>query len=328
MSTILPLLLLVFLTVLFAWLATRAWRSRRAWVRWPGLVLSGLLALLLAGVTMLGLIGLYRLNVAPDRYTVSDMQVAMTQENIARGERLSNICIDCHASSGALPLDGSSMDFLGDPSAPPVGTLWGPNLTPGGRLKDWSDGEILRALREGIGKDGRPLIIMASQAFKHMSDEDAQAIVAYLRSQPAVERDLPERDLNLLAAVLVGGGMFPTSAQPPITAPVVAPAAGSPDYGKYLVSATGCADCHGERLDGVVTGGGPGVAAPDLTASMPAWQEEEFFTFFRSGKLPGGRAVDPMAMPWNSYDKAFSDQDLKDIYTYLHSLPQGESPAE
>lgn len=321
MAMILPLLLVILLAALFAWLATRAWRARSALVRWPGLALSGLLALALAVVAVVGLIGIYRLNVAPYRYTVSDVQVAMTPENIARGEKLAHICIDCHSSTGDLPLDGSAFDFLADPSAPPVGSLWGPNLTSGGRLKDWSDGEILRALREGVGKDGRPLVIMTSQAFKYMSDEDAQALVAYLRSQPAVERDLPRRDLNLLGAIFFGAGLFPTSAQEPITAPVVAPAPGSEAYGEYLVYATGCRDCHGENLDGVVQNGPPGLSAPNLLTSMPAWEEAKFLALFRSGKLPNGRGVDPMVMPWKSYGETFTDQDLKDIYNYLHGLP-------
>ena len=67
---------------------------------------------------------------------------------------------------------------------PPVGTLYGANLTPAGEIKDWSDGEIIRAIREGVHKTGRSLIIMPSEVFRHLSDVDVQAIVAYfVRSQ-------------------------------------------------------------------------------------------------------------------------------------------------
>lgn len=320
MINALSVLVVLLLAIFFFFLMVRAWRARRAWIRWPGVVLSGLLGLVFLTVAGVAAYGFYQLNTAPYTYTTADVQVAMTEENIARGQRFAYVCIDCHSSTGELPLDGSGFDFFADPSAPPVGSLWGPNLTPGGDLKNWTDGEILRAVREGVDKDGRPLMIMASQVMHNMSDEDAQALVAYLRSQPAVERSIPDRNLNILAALFVGAGMFPTSAQEPITAPVVAPQAGTVEYGEYLISATGCVDCHGEKLDGVVSnafGGG----APDLTASIPTWQEEEFIRFFREGVLPVGRSVDPMAMPWKIYGQAFTDDNLKDIYSYLHSLP-------
>ena len=82
-------------------------------------------------------------------------------------------------------------------------------MTPGGPLKDWSDGEIVRAIREGLDRDGRPLLIMPSDAFHHLSDDDVQNLVAYLRSQPAVQHATPARDMNLLGLILVGAGLFP-----------------------------------------------------------------------------------------------------------------------
>ncbi len=60
---------------------------------------------------------------------------------------------------------------------------------------------------------------MPSSGFHDLSDADIQALVAYLRSQPPVERDLHRRKLPALAAVFLGSGMFPTSAQPLITQP-------------------------------------------------------------------------------------------------------------
>lgn len=321
MGNILSMALLAGLVVLFGWLALRSARARRLWVRWPGMILSGLLALALLAVLSAAVVGFYRLSVPPYRYTVSDVQVALTPEKLARGERFAHICIDCHSSTGALPLDGSAMDFFADPSAPPVGSLWGPNLTPGGDLKNWSDGEVLRAIREGVDNKGRPLVIMPSMAMHNLSDEDAYALVAYLRSQPAVDRPLPEPSFNMLTAVFTAAGMLPLSPQTPITAPIVAPAPGSLDYGRYLSAAVGCADCHGENYDGqaVMMEG-----APDLTASLADWSEEQFIRFFRRGELPNGRVVDPMVMPWKSYSEALTDDELKDMYSFLHSLPRAE----
>lgn len=322
MVNVVSIIVLVALAGLFIWLATRAWRSRRGWVKWPGVFFAGLLALVFSAVTVVSLLGFYRLSVAPHTYTVSDVKVAMTPENIALGQRYATLCADCHSSTGALPLDGSKGNFV--EGGPPVGVLYAPNLTPGGPLKDWSDGEIFRAIREGVDKDGRPLVIMPSMAMHSLSDADTEALVAYIRSQPAVNRDLPKRDLNVIAALFFGTGMFPTSAQTPITAPIIAPQTGTAEYGSYLVSSFGCHDCHGKNLDGVVSGPGPG-GAPNLTQIVPGWEEADLVNFFRSGTLPDGRKVSPQSMPWKSYGAAFTDENLRDIYQYLHALPRVET---
>ena len=329
MANVVSVIVLAGLAVLFIWLATRALRARRGWVKWPGLVLSGLLGLVFVAVTALALLGFYRLNTAPYQYQVSNVQVSMEPERIARGERLANICVDCHSSTGTLPLDGSAEDFLKGPGAPPIGTMWATNLTPGGPLKDWTDGEIIRAIREGVDDQGRPLVIMPSMAMHNLSDEDAEALVAYLRSQPVVDRDLPERDINAVGAIFLGAGIFPTSAQTPITQPIVAPNPGTPEYGRYLALATGCGDCHGENMDGVMAPGSFIEGAPNLTVAVPdRYTEGSFTALFRSGVSPEGRSIDPMAMPWKSYGSAFTDEELRDIYAFLHSLPRVEAPAK
>src|SRR5262249_38807907 len=98
------------------------------------------------------------------------------------------------------------------------------------------DGEVIRAIREGVHKSGRPLVIMPSEVFHNLSDTDVQAIVAYLRSQPAVQPVTPATKLNVVAALLIGSGLFHTSAQMPITQPIIPPTGGpSADSGKYLV---------------------------------------------------------------------------------------------
>ena len=132
---------------------------------------------------------------------------------------------------------------------PPIGRLFAQNLTPAGELKGWSDGEIIRAIREGIHQTGRPLVIMPSEVFRNFSDADVEAIVAYLRAQPAVGPLTPPPRLNALVAFFMGAGMFLTSAQAPITHPVLAPPDTSAEYGRYLVGIMGCPGCHGEKLE-------------------------------------------------------------------------------
>jgi mono/diheme cytochrome c family protein len=180
----------------------------------------------------------------------------------------------------------------------------------------------MRAIREGIDHQGRPLIVMPSQALHQLSDADASALIVYMRSQPAVNHDLPQRNLTVLAALFIGGGMFPTSAQTPILEPVIAPEIGSLEYGAYLISSLGCTDCHGLDLAGKPAGAGPG--GPNLTVIVPNWKEEDFIALFREGRDPTGRQVSQTAMPWKSYSQALSDEELNNTYRYLISLQRIE----
>jgi hypothetical protein len=102
-----------------------------------GLVVSILLvlALAVAFVAIIGSVGFFRYQ-ARHPNPVSNLQASTSPDQIARGERLSNLCAGWHSTTMSLPLDGSADSFLG-----PLGTLYPPNLTPGGSIHDWSDGE-------------------------------------------------------------------------------------------------------------------------------------------------------------------------------------------
>jgi mono/diheme cytochrome c family protein len=96
------------------------------------------------------------------------------------------------------------------------------------------------------------------------------------------------------------------------------PAAGTTEKGNYLVHAMGCIDCHADNLAGAPPGSF-GPSGPNLTAIVPGWQEKDLITLFRTGKAPSGKQISDQ-MPWNDYNRAFSDAELKDIFSYLHGL--------
>ena len=322
MFDIVGVMTLALLGAAFGWLAARARRARHPALKWGGLLVSGLLAFVFATAVLVAGIGFYRLNVPPHRNPVADVHVGSTPDLVARGERFAAMCATCHSATGKVPLAGQ--DFGKD--GPPVGRLYASNLTPAGEIKDWSDGEVIRAIREGIHKSGRPLIIMPSEIFRHLSDPDVQAIVAYLRSQPAVPPGTPPTRLNVLAALFVGSGMFPTAAQAPITGPVAAPPDdASADYGQYLVSVLGCRACHGENLTGGRPGGPGPPPGPDLTAIVPRWTEEEFVRTLRTGVDPYRHAMSK-DMPWEAVSTFAGDDDLKAIYAYLRELRARAGP--
>lgn len=240
----------------------------------------------------------------------------MNAVTISRGEAIARTCAGCHSSNGQLPLAGQ--DFLGENSGPPMGTLWAANLTPA-HLGSWSDGEIVRAIREGVGRDGRSLMIMPAGAFRNLSDDDVLALVAYLRSQPAVEPSSPPRQLNVLGAIMLAT-VIPDhilTAQPPHTEPVIAPPrAATAAYGGYLIL-LGCQHCHGTDFRGSPGGDGP-PPSPSLVGFAKTHTVAEFVSTLRTGVKPNGTPLNE-EMPWRDLEK-FSDDDFAAMALYLQTL--------
>jgi mono/diheme cytochrome c family protein len=199
-------LALVALAGLLGWLAWRSRRIRNRVLRRGSVVLNGALALLLSvlsAVTLTGLVRAYAPRTAP----VPDLKVAGTPEQVARGKHLANVfCAGCHALNGELPLTGG-VD-LGNDLPIPLGNFVSTNLTPAGPLKEWTDGEIFRAIRNGLDREGRWLFVMATAQGRNLSDKDIEALIAYIRSQPTVEHDTPNPPdkLSPLGIVMLGTG--------------------------------------------------------------------------------------------------------------------------
>lgn len=306
-------LISLLLVVLFAWFAGRAWRLRHPLVRWAAASASGILALAVGVFLGAALVGYWKLNRGHDN-PIPQVSVAVTPERVARGARFEPYCDGCHAPKRGEPMTGR--DFLGE-GAPPIGTFYAPNLTPV-HLEAWSDGELIRAIREGVHRSGRSLLIMPSKLLRHLSDADVQAIVAYLRSLPPRGAETPPNRLNVLGAAMVN--MAPIlEAQPPVTEPVVAPPAGpTAEYGAYLSSLT-CELCHGGDLLG-----DPQFKAPPLIAIPLAWDAQEFLHFMRTGIRPDGTSVDGEAMPWEAFSRFLrEDYEVRAIYAYLKQQAPG-----
>jgi cytochrome c553 len=308
---------LLVLVAAFAWLTRRGWRIRRRGWRWAAIVGAGLLTVVGGSMLIAILVGFYNLNRRHGN-PVAQLTVDVTPGRVARGERLAVLCAECHAADEQPPLEGKN--FLGD-DAPPVGTLYAPNLTPV-HLAGWSDGEIVRAIREGVHREGRSLIIMPSEAFRKFSDEDLYSLVAYLRSQPEIAPDTPPTKLNVVGAFM--SLMAPIlTAQPPVSGPVIAPPEGpTAEYGAYLSSIV-CAFCHGERLRGDAE-----FESPDITRLGPAYSQEAFIRLIRTGERPNGIPVDSARMPWPFLSRFYSEDDeLRAIHAHLLSVSQQPAPA-
>jgi len=192
------------------------------------------------------------------------------------------------------------------------------NLTPAGPLKDWTEDEIFRAVRDGIDKDGRTLSVMSTVRGRNLSDEDLLAVIAYLRNQPPVVNDTldPPDQPNLLAMVMLGAGMLPEG-KPPIETVISAPPKGATaEYGEYLFSYDDCRECHGENLKGGVEGQ---LAPMGWNLELvKAWTEEEFINTLRTGVDPNGYALSA-SMPWKNIGR-MDDVELAAMYAYLMAM--------
>ncbi len=251
-------------------------------------------------------------------FAVSDRPLPVDHRAAARGGHLyrSIGCASCHGD------DGGGMVYL---DAGPLGLAVGTNLTPGkgGIGAHRTDRDLSLAIRRGVRSDRTSLLVMPSEVYAHLTDEDLGALVAYLRTLPPINRDLPPTYLRPLGRVLLATGRLdlrsarkaemvqrPTAARPGPTAA----------YGRYLADIASCRSCHREAL-----GGGPMMApgapaAPDITpAGLHDWTERDFATLLRTGRRPDGSLLHPI-MPWSSY-RWMTDDELRALWRYLRSVP-------
>ena len=288
-------------------------------------VLRAILKILLAAVILVVLVVVALLvhghGLAENRVAnpVPALRVAPDPALIPRGRHLAEVnCGGCHAPglAGGVVLSGGSENFFDITDGPKFGMLRGPNLTPGGVLRGASDGMISRAIREGVGFDGRPLLVMPSPHYHAMADRDVAALIAYLRSQPAVDQVVPKRNLNVLAYLILGLHQFETSAQLPVPAEIPLPGE-APDstYGAYLTPILACSDCHGADFRGGRKGQFPPIG-PDLVALTRARPLATFELALRHGVKPAGGALNPNLMPWPVYSN-LTDLEVQAVYEFL-----------
>lgn len=320
-ANLLVLLLFIGLIVLFGWLTYRAIRARKMWVKIVGGIAAGLVTLLLVAVTFFGAKGVAA-TYFPGAPAAPDLTVAATPEQIARGGYLVNLsCIGCHSAVGPdgapsmqHPLSGG-VDMAGLEGFGFIGSMTAENLTPGGKLAGYSDGELFRALRAAVDQKGHNLGFMSFLPYGQLSDQDTEAIIAYLRSlDPAPAAGFTGDKMNFIAAVMMGAGMFgpaPDRSTGVVTAP---PEGATAEYGKYVATYGDCRGCHGPDMTGAAaTSVGPAVPNPrPLVAEI---SQEQFAEMMRSGVKPDGVAF-PETMPWQNAAQ-MTDTDLAALYAYL-----------
>ena len=266
---------------------------------------------------------------------LTDKKFERTEARLKRGDYLVNgilQCFVCHSER-----DSTQAGF------PPIASKKGggailsqrgnirmvaPNISPDKETGagNWTDDMFARAIREGVGHDGRALSLpMYWESFSNLADEDLASVIVYLRSIPPVRNSLPrrslpperEKELQGSSKMLAGPVAFPDTAD-------------ALRKGIYLVKVADCVGCHTGWYGtnpGMFGGGNPmyksknhkPVLSTNLTpdpSGIAGWDVVTFIDVIRTGK---GGTLDP-SMPWTAY-RNLSDKDLAAILTALKRLP-------
>jgi mono/diheme cytochrome c family protein len=310
---------------------------------WKKVLWAALAVVVLAVAAVAVYVATYR----PAQRPAPDLTVERTPKRLARGRYLvENVlaCGDCHSQrdwsryggpvKGAF---GAGGDCLGPEYGAP-GQICAPNITPDPAtgIGAWTDGEILRAIREGVGRDGRALFPMMPYAeYRALSDEDAYAVVAYLRTVAPVTNRVSPTEIDFPVS------FFVKAAPQPLAGPVAAPDRSDRlAYGRYLATVAGCAGCHtpvderNQPIPGMELAGGQvfkgpwgTVASANLTpdpTGLGGKSEQSFLGMFRAFSDPAAAVPVPASantiMPWLTH-AGMTDDDLAAIWAYLRTVP-------
>ena len=283
-----------------------------------------------------------------------DIQVELTPERIERGRYLAeNVlqCVDCHSERDWTLYGGPPIEPVGagrkcmDSNTPTAGVNVGQerfpgvlcirNVTPDPEtgIGEWTDGELIRAIREGVDRDGEYLFpIMPYFIYKDLADEDVKDVVAYMRSLDPVRSVRPRKEVDFPLQYVFR--LWPE----PLDGPVLAPDPGDRiAYGEYLSRVARCKFCHTPRDPRSLedkpgrdySGGMPFLLGPRVMYPMNltphpdglgSWSREDFLYRFRLyGEARPVAPEENTLMNWNAFAK-MTDEDLGALYDFFMTL--------
>lgn len=294
-------------------------------LKWIGIVFAGLLVIIIIVLIGLNISTSTRLNKVYD-VTPGEVNIPSDTAAIERGAYIySTTCAGCHGEN----LEGTA--FFDDPA---IGYIPATNLTAGagGIGKTYTDEDYVLAIRNGISSDGTPLIIMPSEALWYFSNDDLGAVISFLKSSPAVDNNLGERDIKFMGKVLIAIGAFGEIIYAEVInhdqlPPEAPPRASTADYGEYLINISHCVECHGENLNGSKSPEPGAPFSPNLTPGgvLATWSSEDFISTMKTGMTPLGRQLDKKFMPYEEIGR-MTDEDLNAMFLFLQSLPTLATP--
>lgn len=286
-------------------------------------IISWIVGIVVMLVAVAGVTAYVRSNAALKKHydvAVRPLVIPTDAAAMAQGQHLAETrgCNDCHGkdyAGGKVIEDGA------------MGILHAPNLTRGhgGRVATFTDADWVRAIRHGVGPDGRGLFIMPSEEYQHLSDADLGALIAFLKTVPAVDRERVPTSLGPVSRALLATGKMKLAAevidhahiQPAVVTPGV-----TIEYGRYI--AASCVGCHGPNFSGGKIDIGPpswphaANLTPHESGHLAKWSEADFLNAIRTAKRPDGSELNPV-MP--RVFGQMNDVELKALWLFFKSLP-------
>jgi mono/diheme cytochrome c family protein len=242
---------------------------------------------------------------------------------------------------GCHTVKGQAVNAGGRKYDGPFGTVYSSNITPDRQtgIGAWTDEQVITAIRLGRRPNGERLIpVHPYPVFNGMAAEDLRALVAFLRTVPAVNRaNQPKKIvMPLFESVFLPAWLaaFAPRETPPPTAPTSGLA-----RGEYLVRAVAhCGECHTPRTATSATDNsrflagnpkGPDDAeVPNITADRETgltWSEDEIAEYLGTGNKPDGDVAGSlMAEVIQGTLAGYKDLTKSDrlaIARYLKSIP-------
>jgi mono/diheme cytochrome c family protein len=251
------------------------------------------------------------------------------------------MCLTCHSPiDETRPGDyiradklGAGRDFGALPGFP--GRLRAPNISSDPRhgIGAWTDGEVVRAIREGVDRGGRPLFPMMPYGTygKRLSDADALAIVGYLRTLPPQSDDPGHTELDFPVSMFARLAPRPLDGSPPAE-PSSSDAVAR---GQWLLDMASCADCHSESEKGRAVPGlrmagnttpfalpnGVTVYAPNLTSDpatgIGGYSDADLVRALTEGIGKNGKPL--YVMPWAAL-AGMTEEDRRCMIAALRAL--------
>ena len=302
------------------------------------ILLSAVVALILVLAIGITLTVGWRPFVGPRSRPLTDRTFERTSWRLERGRYIATAlsgCMYCHSphnwnAPGTPFIPGMEGGGEVMPFADLPGRIVAPNLTPDPEtgVPNWTDDQLARAIREGVGHDGRALFpMMPYPRYRNMSDEDVASVIVYLRSLRPVRNPLPSTEVIFPVKYLI------RSVPEPVTSPISPSPTDSVSRGAYLVNLAGCTDCHtvqikGKPIAGMEYAGGspfPGPwgnpASANITpdpSGIQYYDEGLFLQVMHTGAVRA-RKLSPI-MPVMVYGN-LNDDDLKSMFAYLRTIP-------
>ena len=273
-------------------------------LRWAGYVLAVILVLLLLAAGWIWFASSRALSARVD--PLPEKLVQPTAAQLADGPRQLKVlgCVSCHGEN----LQGKP--FINDAK---VALLMASNLTHVAAKA--SDQQLAQAIRQGIGHDGRSLVVMPSEHYQFMTDQELTALIAAIRRLPKTGSDQPPVKVGPIGRFALASGRLPTSPQMVATYRASRIADLGPEYaqGRHLVE-TVCSGCHGPDLKGRELE--PGVFSTDLKLAA-GYDASQFRTLMKTGAAPSGKDLGLMARIARADFSHMRDDEIAAVHAYL-----------